>query len=84
MSDLINMSTGEPYRFKVEKLQNPVTRSDITLSPPFGFDRGDELTHFESLVGQYCELAWRMGVIDVTEIKATGWVNDWIGTRSHG
>lgn len=78
----INRKTGEQYRFYVETIQNRVTRSTITLDPLFGFDQGDELTTFEKLVGDYCELAWRLGVIDVTSIKAVDWVNDWTGSRA--
>lgn len=79
----LNRKTSEPYRFYVEKIQNRVTRSDITLEPLFGFESGEELTTFEKLVGEYCELAWRLGAIDVTSIKAVDWVNDWTGTRAY-
>lgn len=79
----LNRKTGEPYKHSVSELQNPVTRSNIKLSPPFEFDSGDELVTFEKLVGEYCTLAWRLGVIDVTEITALNWVNDWTGSRSY-
>jgi hypothetical protein len=72
----------DDYKFKTSKLINPVTRSEIILSPPFGYDTDDELRKFMDLVGQYCTLAWRLGVIDVKEIASQSWVNDWYGTRS--
>ena len=78
----VPQKTLDQYEFRASKLINPVTRSQVTLDPPFGYDTDDELRHFMDMVSRYCELAWRLGVIDVKEIKAVGWVNDWYGTRS--
>ena len=72
----------EEYRFATSRMINPVTRSEVVLDPPFGYDTDDELRKFMGLVGDYCNLAWRMGVIDVKRIEAVSWVNDWYGTRS--
>lgn len=76
---------GKPldeYANKTSKLINPITRSEIALNPPFGYDTDDELRKFMDLISQYCHLSWRIGAIDVKEIKVTSWVNDWYGTRS--
>jgi len=73
--------TLDEYKHQTASLVNPITRSVIALSPPFGYDTDDELRKFMDLVSQYCHLAWRIGVIDVKEIKSPGWVNDWFGTR---
>lgn len=70
------------YANSTAKLINPVTRSEIVLDPPFGYDTDDELRKFMDLVSSYCHLAWRIGVINVDAIKTTMWVNDWYGTRS--
>lgn len=74
--------TLSEYKNATSLLINPITRSEIRLDPPFGYDTDDELQKFMDLVSQYCNLAWRIGVIDVKEIKSINWVNDWFGTRS--
>ena len=74
--------TLEEYANQTAKLINPITRSEIILDPPFGYDSDDELRKFMDLISQYCDLSWRIGVIDVREIKTVTWINDWYGTRS--
>lgn len=51
------------------RVQNPVTRTMITLDPPFPCGEDDRVTEFTKAVAGYCQAAWVLGRLDPAELS---------------
>lgn len=54
---------------------NPVTRTEVKLSPPFPWESHEQLDAFARRFEAYCAAAWEFARLDPNEINVSTWPN---------
>ena len=52
---------------------NPVTKTEVKLSPPFVWDTMAQLESFVRNFELYCQVTWHFGRVDPTEVDVSRW-----------
>jgi hypothetical protein len=52
---------------------NPVTKTEVKISPPFQWDSMEELEIFARNFELYCQVSWQFGRLDPSKINASSW-----------
>jgi len=52
---------------------NPVTKTEIRLSPPFSWTEKEDLDMFVQNFELYCQVTWHFGRLDPTEVNVSRW-----------
>lgn len=52
---------------------NPVTKTEVKISPPFEWETIEELEVFARNFELYCNVSWQFGKLDPSKVNASAW-----------
>lgn len=52
---------------------NPVTKTEVKISPPFEWSTIEELEIFARNFELYCNVSWQFGKLDPSKVNASAW-----------
>lgn len=52
---------------------NPVTKTEVKLTPPFLWETREQLDAFSRRFESYCEASWEFARLDPQEINVSSW-----------
>lgn len=52
---------------------NPVTKTEVKISPPFRWEASEELEIFARNFDLYCNVSWQFGKLDPSKVNPSAW-----------
>jgi hypothetical protein len=59
--------------FRVLLALNPVTKTEVKISPAFTWTTNEELEIFAQNFELFCQVSWRFGRLDPSKINSSAW-----------